>query len=184
MPLTTISYDLLSSNNGVHLPSLGLLFQAITDSSAQENCNMKSLATLGDSFLKLVMSMSVYHRYPLDDTDVLTEKRSAEISNKNLYHISDVKGLSSYLNTVKTDLHGKRANWIPPGFTVDKENTENHATQTTRWKVYADMIEALIAAFLISTDYPTTIKFMKWLGLDVIPLDEQSKNQTSFVRNS
>ncbi|CAF1330162.1 unnamed protein product [Adineta steineri] len=33
------------------------------------------------------------------------------------------------------------------------------------------MIEAFIGTFLISSDYTTTLKFMDWLGLDVIPLD-------------
>ncbi|CAF2739925.1 unnamed protein product [Rotaria sp. Silwood2] len=37
------------------------------------------------------------------------------------------------------------------------------------------MIEALIGAFLISTNYITTIKFMKWLGLDTIPIDKQNQ---------
>ena len=37
------------------------------------------------------------------------------------------------------------------------------------------MIEALIGAFLISTGYSTTIKFMNWLGLDVTLSDKDGQ---------
>src|SRR6185503_7148625 len=46
-------------------------------------------------------------------------------------------------------------------------------------KAFADMIEALIGVFLISTNYLTTIKFMKWFGLDVIPIDKYNQIMTT-----
>jgi hypothetical protein len=38
-------------------------------------------------------------------------------------------------------------------------------------------MEGFMGAFLVSTNYITTIQFMKWLGLDVIPFDEKSRNR-------
>ncbi|CAF4757518.1 unnamed protein product [Rotaria sp. Silwood2] len=48
------------------------------------------------------------------------------------------------------------------------------------------MIEAFIGAFLISSNYKTTIEFMHWLGLDVIPINEQDNimELPSILRSS
>jgi len=176
LPLASLNYDLLFANNCEHQPSPDLLFQSITQRAAAENTNMETLEILGDCFLKLVMSWSLYHQYPSDNADKLTKKRSSEISNEHLYQISVQKGLKHYLNSIKTIFCGKNANWIPPGFIVDEENAERYNKQESKLKPFADMIEALIGAYLISTDYLTTMKFMHWLGLDVVPIDDHSKN--------
>jgi dsRNA-specific ribonuclease len=141
---------------------------------------MDNLAVLGDCFLNLVTSISLYHRYPLDDTGVLTKKKINQILNNNLYRISVEKGLKHYLNSIQTCFSGKNANWIPPGFMTDEGNAERYTKQKAKQKPFADMIEALIGTFLISTNYLTTIKFMNWSGLDVIPTDEHGKNRILF----
>jgi endoribonuclease Dicer len=171
------NYDVLLGNKFVHQPSPGLLFQAITQCSAEENTNMKSLATLGDSFLKLAISSSLHYQYPFADTDELTAKKKEQVSNENLYRLAMKMNLQHYLYANKVIYAGKEANWIPPGFTVNEENAKRYSKQRDKQKPFADLIESLIGALLISTDYMTTIKFMKWLGLDVIPMNEQSKNQ-------
>jgi endoribonuclease Dicer len=137
---------------------------------------MGSLATLGDSFLELVTVMSYYHRYPSDDIGELTKRKKKEVSNENLYQLSAKKELKCYINCMKTVFHGENANWIPPGYTTDEDNSERYLKQKVERKSFADMIEALIGALLISTNCSTTIKFMKWLGLDVIPTDEEGKH--------
>jgi dsRNA-specific ribonuclease len=142
---------------------------------------MENLKILGNCFLKLAISMSFYHQYPSDGAGKLTPKKDKQVSNENLHRLAMKKELKNYLYINKLIYGGTEANWIPPGFTVDEENTERYTKQKTKWKAFADMIKALIGAFLISTDYITTIKFMKWLGLDVIPINEQSKNRILFV---
>jgi endoribonuclease Dicer len=138
---------------------------------------MEILETLGDCFLKLAVSLSLYHRYPFDDSGKLTEKRSKQVSNKNLYRISIEKELKHYLNTTKITFSGDNANWIPPGCSVDERNSKRYLEQKVKPKVLADMIEALIGAFLVYAGYSTAIKFMNWLGLDVIPPNEHGKHQ-------
>ncbi len=150
--------------------------QSITGRSANEKSNMRSLATLGDSFLELVTAMSYYHRYPSDDIGDVTNKKKKEVSNENLYQLSTKTELKHYINSIKTDFYGKNANWIPPGYTINEDNSQRYLKQKVERKPFSDMIEALIGAFLISTDCSTTIKFMKWLGLDVIPTDEEGKH--------
>jgi endoribonuclease Dicer len=141
---------------------------------------MESLATLGDAFLKLAVSLSLYHRYPSYSIGELTKARSKQVSNDNLYRISIEKGLNHYLNTTKISFCGNDANWIPPGYTIDEGNSERYLKQKPKRKVLADMIEALIGAVLISTGYSAAIKFMNWLGLDVIPIDQHGKHQIWF----
>jgi endoribonuclease Dicer len=161
----------------VHQPSPSLLFQSITRRSANEKTDMENLEILGDCYLKLAMSMSLYHQYPLGKVGQLTSKKDKQVSNENLYRLAMKMNLKNYLYANQVIYTGKEANWIPPGFTVNEEKAERYNKQKAKRKAFADLMEALIGALLISTDYMTTIKFMKWLGLDVIPVNEQSKNQ-------
>ena len=160
-------------------PSPGLLFQSITRRSAAENkyADMENMEILGDCFLKLAMSMSLYHKFPLDGAGKLTSKKDKQVSNKNLYRLATNKKLKDYLYVNRLCYTGSEANWLPPSYTIEGEISERYTKQNAKRKAFADMIEALIGAFLLSTDYTTTIKFMNWLGLDVIPTDKQSKNR-------
>lgn len=141
---------------------------------------MENLEILGDCFLKLTVSMCLYHRHPLAGAGALTVEKAKQISNGNLYRIAVQKKLKTYLNVMKINFRGEDANWIPPGYimnqTEQSRETEElglkrYTHQRVKRKAFADMMEALMGAFLISTNYFITIQFMKWLGLDVIPPD-------------
>jgi dsRNA-specific ribonuclease len=184
-------------------PLSDILFQAITRRSSGEQMDNENLEVLGDCFLKLAVSMSLYHRYPLANAGLLTVEKTKQISNENLYRIAIRKDLNpfdatrptngsrdfllnvkriecvkTYLNVKKIDFRGKNANWLPPGYKVHETKMiigERYTHQNAKRKAFSDMIEAFIGAFLISSNYTTTIKFMDWLGLDVIPLDRQGR---------
>ncbi len=181
MPLVSLNYDLLFANNCEHQPSPDILFQSLTRRSAAENTDMENLEILGDCFLKLAMSLSLYHQYPSAYSGKLTSKKDKQVANKNLYQLAMKKELYKYLYVNELKYGGKEANWLPPGYKPDQETSDRYMKQKAKRKAFADMIEALIGAFLISTDYGTTMKFMKWLGLDVIPMDEHSKNRILFI---
>ncbi|CAF1143272.1 unnamed protein product [Rotaria sp. Silwood1] len=83
------------------------------------------------------------------------------------------KELKNYLNANKIEVRGQNANWLPSGYMiVDTKSIigQRYAYQIAKRKAFSDMIEAFIGAFLISTNYTTTIQFMHWLGLCVIPV--------------
>ncbi len=162
-------------NNCQFRLSPNLLFQSITRHSAAEKTDMENLEILGDCFLKLAMSMALYHRYPRDNAGKLTSKKDGQVSNENLYRLAMKKELQNYLSTHEIRYGGKEANWLPPGYTIDEEISNRYLKQRVKRKAFADMIEALIGAFLISTDYSTTLKFMNWLGLYVFPKDEHDQ---------
>jgi endoribonuclease Dicer len=159
-------------------PLPDILFQAITRRSSGEQMDNENFEVLGDCFLKLAVSMSLYNRYPLESAGVLTEEKKKQISNENLYRLAVQKELKTYLNVKKIVFRGKDANWLPPGYTIDETKMvigERYTHQNAKRKAFSDMIEALIGAFLISSNYTTTIEFMDWLGLDVIPKDGKGR---------
>lgn len=168
-------------------PLHDILFQAITRRSTGEQMDNENLEALGDCFLKLAVSMSLYYRYPLANAGLLTDKKKQQISNHNLYRLTVKNNLKTYLYAKKIEFRGKNANWIPPGYKVNEEKMvdgERYTHQTAKRKTFSDMIEALIGAFLISSNYTLTIEFMHWLGLDVIPSDDLSKsfiNYTNYI---
>jgi dsRNA-specific ribonuclease len=184
LPLIPLTYQNSSSYHSVSQPSPDILFQAITRRSTDENLDMENLEILGDCFLKLTVSMSLYHRYSLAGAGALTVEKGKQISNGNLYRIAAQKKLKPYLNAMKINFRGEDANWIPPGYIINKtQQTEinnelelkRYQYQKVKRKGFADMMEGIMGAFLIATDYTTTMQFMKWLGLDVLPLDENGK---------
>ncbi|CAF2107810.1 unnamed protein product [Rotaria magnacalcarata] len=185
LPLVPLSYPSSSSSyQSLSQPSPDILFQAITRRSASENTDMENLEILGDCFLKLTVSMCLYHRYPAASAGALTVEKAKQISNENLYRIAVKQRLKSYLNVMKINFRGKDANWIPPAYVINETSQlktdgepvdlKDYSTQYVKRKAFADMIEAFIGAFLISTDYTITMQFMKWLSIDVIPLDKNN----------
>lgn len=180
LPLTSLAYDLLSMkdmhSNEQPLPNI--LFQVVTRRSCGEPVDNENLEVLGDSFLKVIVSLSLYYRYPNANAGLLSEKRKGQISNENLYRLAVQKQLKNYLNVEKIVFRGKDANWLPPGYKVNEiqqSDGQQYRYQKAKRKGISDMIEAFIGAFLISSNYTTTIQFMDWLGLDVIPRTEQGR---------
>lgn len=165
----------MSVNQSNFQPSSDIIFQAITRRSIDENVDMENLEILGDCFLKLTVSMSLYHRHPLAGAGALTVEKGKQISNGNLYRIAVQNKIKNYLNSMKINFRGEDANWIPPGYFInkieqpDESDLTRYKNQKVKRKAVADMMEGLIGAFLISTNYSITMQFMAWLGLDVIP---------------
>jgi dsRNA-specific ribonuclease len=170
---------LLSKDNCEYQPSPDLLSQSIARCSTAEDANKKNLETLADSFLRFAMSMSLYHQHPFNEK--LTLERNEPVSNKKLYQLAMRKEFKDYLSANEIKYGDKETSWFPSNYKVDEKDSDKCPKQKSKCKPLADTIESLIGAVLISTDYLTAIKFMKWLGLDIIPMDNQSKNRILFL---
>jgi endoribonuclease Dicer len=59
--------------------------------------NYENLEILGDCFLKLAVSMSLYIHYPSASAGELTCKKKHQISNENLYRLAVQNNLKEYL---------------------------------------------------------------------------------------
>lgn len=119
--------------------------------------------------------MAFYHQYPNENAGKLTRKKDRQVSNANLYRLASEKDLKRFLYVDRVVFEGTDNNWIPPGYALPTATSEKYTHQKAKRKAFADMIEGLIGAFLIATDYTTTRQMMQWLGLNVIPFDEQGK---------
>lgn len=96
-------------------PELRELFEAICTAKANDVVNLERYETLGDSFLKLIVSLYVYLKYPEYDEGKATILKSKLVSNKNLYYHGIRKNLCGILKA--SDFEPK-SQWIPPGFTI------------------------------------------------------------------
>ncbi|MED6184950.1 hypothetical protein PIB30_052383 [Stylosanthes scabra] len=152
------------------------VLQAITTKECQEVFDYDSLETLGDSFLKYAATQQLFKTNQNLSEGPLTEKRKKMISNTELFKLGCSSGLLGFIRTETLD----PKQWIIPG---DKSKglslKEVHASYRTRvyscgrkknmkHKVVADVVEALIGAFLSSSPgsrgEEAAMAFMNWIG--------------------
>lgn len=176
LPLDSLRYDLLFQKENWYQPSSSVLLQAVTRRCLDKRCDMENLEILGDCFLKLAMSLILFHQHPTGGAGILTSKKDKQVSNANLRQLAMQKGLERYLNAHVPVYSGKKANWIPPSYRIDEQHAEEYLKLRVKPKAIADMVEALIGCYLVSTDYKTTMQFMDWVGLKVIP--EMNSSET------
>ena len=171
------------------------LLEALTCASSSDAFDLERLEMLGDSFLKMAVSIYVYWHEDHKDEGKLTKYRSRQISNKNLFKLAETKGLPGYL---KHEVLSK-STWSPPGYTLPSSSEngarknkkeecsgsfegtlhdEEVARQLIPDKSIADSVEALIGAHLTHCGYMGALKFMTWLGLKVLH-EEKDTNHVS-----
>ncbi|KAG0373178.1 Dicer-like protein 1 [Mortierella sp. AD032] len=78
----------------VHLP---LMLEALTATDTSYAMNYQRLELLGDTFLKFMMTVDMFIRFPLLDEGRLTMKREARISNSHLFKRAKLFGLNRFL---------------------------------------------------------------------------------------
>lgn len=77
--------------------------------------NLERLETLGDSFLKFIISLFLYYKFPNFSEGQLTSLKGKIIGNRNLYYCGEKKGIPG---RIKNDAFVPTSNFIPPAFTV------------------------------------------------------------------
>nr|GLL44203.1 endoribonuclease Dicer homolog 2-like [Ipomoea trifida] len=150
------------------------ILEAITTNLCQENFHLESLETLGDSFLKYASSRHVFKTNPNDPEGALTANRERMISNSLLYKLGCNCNIPGFIRNEQFD----PKTWVVPG-DCSIDNKLDEECVLTSGKVYswgrrnmknktiADVIEALIGAFLNTVGEIAALSFMKWLGLDI-----------------
>lgn len=106
---------LLEIQNNPAGPQLRDIYQALNTAKANNIVNLERLETLGDSFLKLTISLYIILKYPDYNEGQATALKGRIISNKNLFYLGRQKEISSYLNN--SDVIGE-SQWLPPCFVV------------------------------------------------------------------
>ena len=152
-------------------PSPGMILEALTLAKTHEGFDMERLETIGDSILKLVISIYVYGETSSDRCDEgrLSLMRMRQINNKHLFKLGQKKSIGEFAVAQSFDL---MANFLPPGFkTPTDPDTEinAHVQQYLRMKNVADCMEALIGVYLTTTGIKGAIKLMNWMGFKTVP---------------
>uniref|UniRef100_A0ACD5WPN7 Uncharacterized protein n=1 Tax=Avena sativa TaxID=4498 RepID=A0ACD5WPN7_AVESA len=166
------------------IPALKIL-EAVTTKECQEEFSQESLETLGDSFLKYVVTQHLYGKYKLHHEGTLTKMKKNLISNAALCQLACNNNLVGYIQGAEFNPKG----WIIPGLgyaTCDSNKTFRLSSNdmyslkkmSIRSKRIADTVEALIGAYLNAAGEQAAFLFLKSLGLDIefhskIPLERK-----------
>ena len=178
-------------------PDSAFVLQALTTTHSGDAFNLERLEMLGDAFLKLAVSLHLYCTYHDKDEGKLTQRKKRQISNLALFRAAERTSLAGYQQSTQL----ARDVWCPTGcqygsaesdvVTSSSEATEMEGdddgnaeeqgfgsrqdkcnTQVISDKSVADSMEALIGAHLICCGYTGALRFMKFLGLKVLPTDD------------
>ncbi|XP_047327651.1 endoribonuclease Dicer homolog 2 [Impatiens glandulifera] len=156
----------------VDIPTLKVL-EAITTKRCQEKFHLESLETLGDSFLKYATSQQLFKTFQNQHEGLLTIKRSVIISNATLCRLGCEHKLPGFIR----DEPFNSKVWIIPGdhsgkYVLDEESISstkkvyNRGMRKMKFKRIADVVEALIGAFLSTGGEEAALLFLNWLGIE------------------
>lgn len=146
-------------------PDSTLVVQALTLQGAQDCFNMERLELLGDTFLKMITTVSLHSTLPTAPVSILTNRRSKMFSNIRLYYLAKKKHIPSRM---KATIFKARSMWLPPGYKLNDNKMggeyEQVAMQLIPDKRVADCAEALIGAYIVAGGITAGFRFLEWLG--------------------
>ncbi|XP_015166709.1 endoribonuclease Dicer homolog 2-like [Solanum tuberosum] len=147
-------------------------------SSATRKCldkfHLESLETLGDAFLKYAVSKLLFKTYENHHEGLLCVKKSKIIFNTALCKLGCAHKIPGFIRNEPFNLQA----WIIPGdssqvhsfneeFMTSSDKMYSKIKQKIRSKRVADVVEALIGAYLSSGGEVAALSLMKWLGMDI-----------------
>ncbi|EGI69620.1 Endoribonuclease Dcr-1 [Acromyrmex echinatior] len=91
------------------------IVHALTTKLGSDMFNLERLETLGDSYLKFIVSLFLYHKFPTFNEGQLTALKGKMIGNRNLYYCGNKKGIPG---RIKNDAFVPMSNFIPPAYSV------------------------------------------------------------------
>ncbi|XP_060186301.1 endoribonuclease Dicer homolog 2-like isoform X1 [Lycium barbarum] len=157
----------------VFIPTAKVL-EAMTTKKCLEKFHLESLETLGDSFLKYAASIQLFKTYENHHEGLLTVKKNRIISNAALCRLAIARKIPGFIRNEPFDLK----TWLIPGdnsqvhkfdeeFLMPSVKMYSRGKLKIKSKRVADVVEALIGAYLSSGGEVAALSFMKWLGLDI-----------------
>ncbi|XP_072751991.1 endoribonuclease Dicer [Anoplolepis gracilipes] len=98
-----------------HGPSVIEIMHALTTKLGMDMFNLERLETLGDSCLKFITSLFLYHKFPAFNEGQLTAVKGKIIGNRNLYYCGSKKNIPG---RIKNDAFVPTSTFIAPAYTV------------------------------------------------------------------
>ncbi|XVF44119.1 hypothetical protein PTKIN_Ptkin02bG0094800 [Pterospermum kingtungense] len=189
--LKKMHLDLCLKN--VAIPTMKVL-EAITTKKCQENFHLESLETLGDSFLKYAVCQQLFKKHQNHHEGLLSIRKDKIISNTALSMLGCDKKLPGFIRDEPFD----PKSWMIPGYNSGSYKL-NQETLGNTSKIYvsgrrklknkkvADVVEALIGAYLSTGGEAAGLLFMNWIGIDIdfknIPYERHFKVQAEKLVN-
>lgn len=149
-------------------PSISLTLHALTAKSVGQHFHSEQLELLGDSYLKLEVSLDIFLSGLNRDERIMTLHRTQLVSNDMLSKQGRRLGIPGYISITPPDLTNTS---LPPGFItglpgeVNKAFLNQYTHQVLGDKHVANTVEALIAATLIGCGRSAARKYLLWLGV-------------------
>nr|XP_004486471.1 endoribonuclease Dicer homolog 2 isoform X1 [Cicer arietinum] len=149
------------------------VLEAMTTKSCKETFHYESLETLGDSFLKYATSQQLFNTYPDHHEGLLTVKRQKIICNAALCKLGCRGKLPGFIRNEPFDpktwtIPGSRSKSSKLKETVYKgTKIYTRGDRNLKRKIVADVVEALIGAFLTAGGEKAALLFMDWIGIKV-----------------
>ncbi|CAL1687755.1 unnamed protein product [Lasius platythorax] len=115
------SLDILVSSEKLfnsHGPNIIEIMHALTTKLGTDMFDLERLETLGDSYLKFITSIFLYHKFPTFNEGQLTAVKGKIIGNRNLYYCGKKKNIPG---RIKNDAFIPTSNFIAPAFTVFRQ---------------------------------------------------------------
>ncbi|XP_010495321.1 PREDICTED: dicer-like protein 4 [Camelina sativa] len=164
------------------------VLEALTTEKCHEHFSLERLEVLGDAFLKFAVSRHLFLLHDWLDEGELTRRRSNVVNNSNLCRLAIKRNLQVYIRDQAFDPNQFFAFGHPcrvtcdegmikevhslnrgPGLS-DSDTGEIRCSKGHHWlykKTIADVVEALVGAFLVDSGFKGAVKFLRWIGVNV-----------------
>ncbi|KAL3623963.1 endoribonuclease Dicer [Castilleja foliolosa] len=162
------------------------ILEALTTERCYEHFSLERLEVLGDAFLKFAVGRHLFLKYDAIDEGQLTRKRSNIVNNSNLLKLATRNNLQVYIRDQSFEANqffafGRRCplrcengNEENIHYRCDgKKNGANPDVRCTKChhmlynKTIADVLEALIGAFIVDSGFKAATAFLNWIGMKV-----------------
>ncbi|KAA8522907.1 hypothetical protein F0562_009330 [Nyssa sinensis] len=161
------------------------VLEALTTEKCSELFSLERLEVLGDAFLKFAVGRHLFLLHDSLDEGQLTRKRSNIVNNSNLFKLAKMSNLQVYIRDQSFDPCQFFALGRPCSVICSKEtkptihspprsendvNAEVRCNKNHHWlhkKTIADVVEALIGAFIVDSGFKAATAFLKWIGIQV-----------------
>ncbi|GAV83950.1 dsrm domain-containing protein/DEAD domain-containing protein/Helicase_C domain-containing protein/Ribonuclease_3 domain-containing protein/PAZ domain-containing protein/dsRNA_bind domain-containing protein [Cephalotus follicularis] len=171
------------------------VLEALTTEKCQERFSLERLEILGDAFLKFAVGRYLFLLHATLDEGELTRKRSKAVENSNLFKLGSMRKLQVYIRDQPFDPCQFFALGRPCRINCSKENestlhSQSHVADKSNdvdvrcskghhWlhkKTIADVVEALVGAFIVDSGFRAATAFLRWIG---IPMDFEASQVTT-----
>jgi dsRNA-specific ribonuclease len=134
-------------------PNVFEILQCLTLRYVNDSFDLERYEVLGDTFLKLSISLYIYTRFNKTNEGNLTFLKSQRVSNRYLFKLASKKRLDELVNAC---VFNPKTSWLAPNM---GQNINNLISD----KSLADVVEALIGLYLIKCGTIGAQKLMNWL---------------------